>query len=43
MKEQKILRVRARIKRDHLRKLCFDGEFKISNLYDTDKDLIEMR
>lgn len=43
MKEQKILRVRARIKRDQLRKMCFESEYKITNMYESDKDLVEMR
>ena len=43
MKEQKILRVRARLRRDNLRAMCFKQEVQITDLFETDKDLIEMR
>ncbi len=43
MKESKIQRVRARMRRDDLRQICFNQEFNVYELYETDRDLIEMR
>jgi len=42
-KDAKIKRVKARLARDRLRELAYDGQIQVSSKFETDKDLVLMR